>query len=199
MRTPNSGQSSHTPGDDRPVAPRRWFDVPSQLVLEFALDLSTKYRLREVARMVDLAPETVRKFINRKGVPNLATRRQFAELYLEMNAEEVVAEQNEGKSWKARRRLIELLATGEGPAREELARIFELAKRFPDEVPASIDQLHEWMDLQVRGEYWAEDYYGAIARGEREHDEQSFLENLSPRTQKRRKKGEATPRESGDE
>jgi hypothetical protein len=197
MSTPNSGQNSQPPGDDRPIAPRQWYDVPGQLVWEFAVDLCTRNRLRAVARMVDLAPETVRKFINRMGVPNLATRRRFAELYLEMNTEGVVAEQDDSKRWKARRRLIELLAKGEGPAREELARVFELAKRFPDEAPASIDQLHEWMDLQVRGEYWAEDYYGAIARGERDHDEQSFLANVPRRTQTRRKK--AKPADEGSE
>ena len=164
------------------------------------MDLCTRYRLRGVARMVKLAPETVRKFINRTGVPNHATRRRFAELYLELNAEGVVAEQDDSKRWKARRRLIELLARGEDPAREELARVFELAKRFPDEVPASVDELHEWMDLQVRGEYWAEDYYGAIARGERDHDEQSFLANVPRRTQARRKKGsEGTPGQSSGE
>lgn len=190
MRTTNSGQSSHISGDDRPVAPRKWFDVPGQLVWEFAVDLCTRHSLRVVARMVKLAPETVRKFVNRTSVPNLATRRRFADLYTERNAEGVVAEEQNTKRWKARRRLIELLTEGEGLARAELAKILELAKRFPDEVPESVDNLHEWMDLQVRGEYWAEDYYGAIGRGEREHDEQSFLARIPKRTQKRKKKAE---------
>ncbi len=164
------------------------------------MDLCTRHSLRAVARMVKLAPETVRKFVNRTGVPNLATRRRLAELYLERNAEGVVAEEHNNKRWKARRRLIELLSEGEGPAREELAKVFELAKRFPDEVPKSVGELHEWMDLQVRGEYWAEDYYGAIGRGEREHDEQSFLARMPERTQKRRKKrGEAEPGGPRDE
>ncbi|HYH79161.1 MAG TPA: hypothetical protein VEX86_05170 [Longimicrobium sp.] len=166
--------------------------MPDQLVWEFAVDLCTKHSFRVVARMVELAPETVRKFVNRTGVPNLATRRRFAVLYLERNGEGVVAEEQNTKRWKARRRLIELLTEGEGLAREELAKIFELAKRFPDEVPKSVDGLHEWMDLQVRGEYWAEDYYGAIGRGEREHDEQSFLARIPKRTQKRKKKSEST-------
>lgn len=153
------------------------------------MDLCTRHSLRDVARLVKLAPETVRKFINRIGEPNLATRRRFAELYLEKIAEaDVVLVLDDRKQWKMRPRLIELLASGEGPAREELARVFELAKRFPDEVPPSIDRLLEWMDLQVRGEYWAEDYYGAIARGEREHDDQSFLAKIPRRTQKHRKK-----------
>lgn len=151
------------------------------------MDLCTHRRtLREVAAMVDLAPETVRKFVLRKVKPTLKTRRRFAELYLEMHAEGVVMEPNEAKPWKARPRLIELLSRGEGPARAELAKLFELAQRFPDEVPLSIERVHEWMDLQVRGEYWAEDYYGAIGRGEREHDEQSFLG--SPPKRKRGKK-----------
>jgi hypothetical protein len=57
--------------------------------------------------------------------------------------------------WQLRKQLIELLAPGEDAARAELAKIFELAKRFPDEVPPTIDNVHEWMDLQILGEYWA--------------------------------------------
>jgi hypothetical protein len=192
MRTPNNGQSSHKPGDDRPIAPRQWLHVPVEIVREFVVDLCTVHKTRGVGRMVDLAPETVRKFALGMGVPNFATRRRFALLYLEMNAEGVVAEKDDTRRWKARRRLTQLLAEGEGPARAELAKIFELAKRFPGEVPPSVEAVEEWMDLQVRGEYWAEDYYGAIARGERSHDENSFLAQIPKRTQTRRKKGEAS-------
>lgn len=152
------------------------------------MELCTRHSLRVVARMVNLGRETVRKFILRKGVPNLATRRRFAELFLETNAEDAVVDVNAVKVWRVRPRLMELLPSGEDPARKELSRLFELMKRFPDEVPLGIDRLHEWMDLQIRGEYWAEDYYGAIGRGEREHDELSFLANIPKRTRKSRKK-----------
>lgn len=196
MRAPTSGQSSQRPGDARILAPRHWRGVPAQVVWEFAVDLCThRHTLREVAAMVDLAPETVRKFILRKGKPTLKTRRRFAELYLEMHAEGVVMEPNEAKPWKARPRLIELLSRGEGPARAELAKLFELAQRFPDEVPLSIERVQEWMDLQIRGEYWAEDYYGAIGRGEREHDEQSFL-GSTPKRKRGKKKADEDDGES---
>lgn len=153
------------------------------------MNLSTRYTLREVALMVDLGRETVRKFILRKGVPNLATRRRFAELYLKKKAEgAVLVLTRNDMRWRDRPRLIELLPPGEAAAREELTKLFELAMRFPDEVPLMIERLHEWMDLQIRGEYWAEDYYGAIGRGEREHDELSFLADIPKRTRKSRKK-----------
>lgn len=199
MRTRNSGQNSHKPGDDRPIAPRQWLHVPVEIVREFIVDLCTMYGNRGVGRMVKKSPETVRKFVLGRGVPHFATRRLFAQLYLEMNAEGVVAEQDDTRRWKARRRLIQLLAEGEGPARAELAKIFELAKRFPEEVPLSVDAVEEWMDLQVRGEYWAHDYYGAIARGEREHDENNFLAQIPKRTQTRRKKGETDQAPTEDE
>lgn len=189
MKTPNGGQSSHTPGDDRKTeSPRRWHDVRSGLVWEFAVDLCTRRNLREVARMVKLSPETVRKFVNRIGVANLATRRRFAELYLEFNAEGVMAEEVTLKPWKARPRLIELLPPGKLKAREAIVRLFELAQRFPDEAPGRLDELHDWMDLQVCGEYWAEGYYGAIGRGEREHDEHSFLANIPRRIPQKRQR-----------
>src|SRR5689334_24637500 len=126
MKAPSSGQSSRQPGNDRIVAPRRWHDVPSDAAWQFAMDLCTRHSLRDAARLVKLAPETVRKFINRIGEPNLATRRRFAELYLEMIAEaDVVLILDDRKQWKSRPRLIELLASGEDAAREELARVFE--------------------------------------------------------------------------
>jgi hypothetical protein len=192
MRRPASGHNghSHTPGNARDaVAPQRWLEVPDEVVWEFAVNLCAVHKLRGVAKMVKLAPETVRKFILRIGDPNFSTRRCFAELYLDLNAGGVVVAEHE---WRMRPKLIELLPPGKREAREALAKLFELAKRFPDEVPQTVDELHDWLDLQVCGEYWAEQYYGEIARGKRKHDHESFLARIP----KRRRKG-AEP--EGDE
>jgi hypothetical protein len=143
--------------------------------------------------MVDLSPETVRKFIHRIGDPNLTTRLRLAELYLDFNAGGVVVPEH---TWKARPRLMELLPPGKREARETVAKLIELAKRFPDEAPENVDEILDWLDLQVCGEYWAEEYYGAIARGERKHDHESFLARIPRR--RRAKKGDAAEGEEGE-
>jgi hypothetical protein len=191
MNRPNGGQSSHKPGDDRnPELPRRWLAVPAHVAWEFAVEMVARYSLRGVARMTGLGVETVRKFIKRIGDPNLATRRRFAELYLHHHAEGVVKQDDREKRWRSRPRLITMLEPGKEAARRELAKLFELAKRFPEEMPAQIDDLQYWMDLQVRAEYWAEEHFGAIARGEREHEPDSIFARKPGKKRKRR--GEAT-------
>lgn len=207
MRRDDSGKSSHTPGDDRdPDSPRRWQKIPLESLWEFAVELVARYRLRGVAEMTGLGRETVRKFLLRSVEPNLTTRRAFATLYRAFHAERTMADADKSKTWKTRPpRLIEVLSPGKAVARAELAKILELANRFPDEVPPTADALFEWIDAQVRGEYWFDEYYGAIARGERDHDEESFLAGEPKRKRRRRKpknRGSDEARggeESGDE
>lgn len=189
MKRPNSGKSSHTPGDDRdPDSPRRWQKILAESLWEFAVELVARHRLRGVAQMTGLGRETVRKFIMRTVEPNLTTRRAFAKLYRAFHAERTMADADKSKPWRTRPpRLIEVLSPGKAVARAELAKILELAHRFPDEVPATADALFEWIDAQVMGEYWFEEYYGAIARGERDHDEESFLAGEPKRKRSRRK------------
>jgi transcriptional regulator with XRE-family HTH domain len=192
MRTPNGRQSSHKAGDDRnPQLALRWYDIPAELVWEFTVELCARFTLRDVAEMAGLAKETVRRYVERLAAPNLTTRQRLGNLYLDFNAGGVVVEEDSTKRWKARRRLIELLPPGQEVAREELAKLFDLAKQsgeFPEDL---VDQLHDWMDLQVRGEYWAEDHYGGIARGERKRQ---------PRGQPRRpRKRKAPPPGEGGE
>ncbi len=189
MKRPNGGQSSHTPGDDRdPDSPRRWQKIPAESLWEFAVELVARHRLRGVAQMNRHGRETVRKFIMRTVEPNLTTRRAFAKLYRAFHAERTMADADKSKPWRTRPpRLIEVLSPGKAVARAELAKILELAHRFPDEVPPTADALFEWIDAQVTGEYWFEEYYGAIARGERDHDEESFLAGEPKRKRSRRK------------
>ncbi|HEX8246357.1 MAG TPA: hypothetical protein VF541_22830 [Longimicrobium sp.] len=63
----------------------------------------------------------------------------------------------------------------------------------PDEMPENLDDIEEWMDLQVRGEYWAERHYGEIARqANAQGDAAAARRGRKPR----RKSGEAA---DGDE
>lgn len=63
-----------------------------------------------------------------------------------------MADETRGRG-KGRKRLIDLLPPGEDEARAALERLFDLARRFPDELPESAPKLLEWLELQVEGEY----------------------------------------------
>lgn len=188
MRTPIGGHSSHKPGDDRTVeAVEDWTRVPLHVLRDFAVDLVTRSSLRHVAALTGLGVETVRKFMLKLGEPNLSTRRRFAELYLRMNPEAVLRLDPFTGEWKARPRLLTLLPEGRFEAREALVKLFSVAKRHSNELPYLLDDLHEWMDLQVRAEYDAQDHFDAVARGEEEHEPGSILRRKPARARKRRR------------
>ena len=113
-----------------------------------------------------MAKDTVRKFVNGISQPTFSTRRKLGELFLELYPGGTMTQPlvDGEKKWKLRPRLIELLPRGEGNARAAVSLIFQVARLFPREVPRNIAEIEEWMDLQVRGEYWAERHYGEIAR-----------------------------------
>jgi hypothetical protein len=167
MNRRTGGQSSHTAGNDRDatLAPG-WRYIPEELLREGIIELVARLKVRGVATMAGMAKDTVWKFINGVSQPNYATRKRLGELFLDFFPGGVMskpAEEGE-KRWKLRPRLIELLPKGEANARAAVSIIFQVARAFPDEVPRNIAQIEEWMDLQVRGEYWAEKHYGEIAR-----------------------------------
>ncbi|HEX8212615.1 MAG TPA: hypothetical protein VF584_20725 [Longimicrobium sp.] len=53
--------------------------------------------------------------------------------------------------------LSEMLPEGHAEARAEIGKIVELAKRYPDEVPASTDRLLSWLEKMIDAEYTGED------------------------------------------
>ncbi len=114
--------------------------------------------------MTGVSKEGLRMFVEGHTRPHRSTRQTLGEIFLKVHPSGVMATQSTDGEWQLRKLLIELLSPGEKTARAELARIFELAKRFPEEVPASIDAVHEWMDLQVRGEYWGQRYIDGFAK-----------------------------------
>jgi hypothetical protein len=167
MNTPTSGQRRHKPGHDRTTEiPEKWLAVRTEVLWRFAVDLVARHTLRRTARLVGLGVETVRCFVMRKGAPNLTTRRRFAELFLELHPEAAM-ERDDTRDWRARPRLITVLPHGQAEAREAVARLCALAREHA--LPLEPDELHAWLDLQVRAEYDAADHYDPIARGEREH------------------------------
>lgn len=187
MKTPTGGHSGRTPGDDRrPESPRGWLKVPPDVLWHFVVDMVTRSALRGVAGRTGLGVETVRKFILQTGEPNLSTRRRIAELFLQLHPESVVEKDKETGQWKARPRLISLLPEGKVEAREALAKLFATAKRSSRGVPVQLDELHDWMDMQVCAEYNAQEHFDAVARGEREHDPDSIFARKPGKKRKKR-------------
>jgi hypothetical protein len=173
MNSQNSGQSSHTAGNDRDarLAPG-WRYVPVEVLREGVVELVARLKVRGVSTLAGVAKDTVWKFMNGISEPTYATRKKLGELFLDFFPGGVMTERAEEgeKKWKLRPRLIELLPKGEANARAAVSLIFQLARAFPNEVPKNIAEIEHWMDLQVRGEYWAEKHYGELARRANEEE-----------------------------
>jgi len=168
------GQSSHTAGNDREFdLARHWSNVRVETLREFASELCAALTYRGAAAATGLSKEALRRFVEGETHPNRSTRQTLGELFLKLYPGGSMWKTSKDGAWQLRVHLYELLSPGEQAARDELAKIFELARRFPDEVPESVDRVHEWVDLQVQGEYWG-----------RRH-----LDSFGVR--KRRRKGEA--------
>jgi hypothetical protein len=159
MRDPNDGQSSQNTGNDRKSdLARHWSDVRIETLREFTSELCAELTYRGAATATGLSKEGLRRFVEGESHPNRSTRQTLGEMFLKLHPGGSMWKTSKDGAWQLRVQLIELLPAGEQAARDELARIFELAKRSPDEAPASVDQVHEWMDLQVQGEYWGRRY-----------------------------------------
>jgi hypothetical protein len=164
------GQSGRSTGNDRYVHfASSWRLVPTELLREFMLELIAQFRIRGVADMTGLAKDTVRKFAHGLSEPNLNTRKALGDLFLEMHPAGVLAEngrdRGQERKWRLRPRLSDLLPRGERAAAAALASIFQHARSGKAAMPEeSIGRIERWLELQVRGEYWAERNGAEIAR-----------------------------------
>ena len=159
MREPISGQRGL---EDEPGAPAeyvtRWEDVPPAVLLAFVRNLSDRLTFRGVAKLVGLAPETVRKYVEGIGVPFRATRKRFAELFLEHHAGGYMEKSYPDGSFLLRETpLRTLLPAGEENARAELQKLFALARSAPDgRLPEWLDGMQWWLEQKLAREYEAE-------------------------------------------
>lgn len=168
MTHSTGGQSSQSAGDDRePTVAQHWSAIPVDVLRTFVSELCARITYRAAAARTGVSKTALQKIVNGETQPNHSTRQRLGALFQELYADGSMWKRTLDGEWEIRVRLIELLPAGEETARAELAKIFELAKRHPDEVPASVDQVHEWVDLQVRGEYNAERSLDAIGRRKR--------------------------------
>jgi hypothetical protein len=111
------------------------------------------------ASEIKLSPETIRKFVFGIGQAERSTIEGLARLFLQKHPWGYVAEK--GTSYGTPDPLPPLSETldskGHAEAREEIEKLVELAKRHPDEVPASADRVRAWLQKLLDAEYTGED------------------------------------------
>ncbi|HKP75056.1 MAG TPA: hypothetical protein VJT67_05900 [Longimicrobiaceae bacterium] len=183
MRSHIGGQSRQTAGDDRdPELAKHWRSLRIDTLRAFAAELCAQHTYRGAAALTGLSKEGLRRFVEGDTSPNPKTRQALGEVFFNLYPSGVMETTRPFHGeWQLRRQLIELLPRGEEAAREELEKIFELARRFPDEVPESADLVWEWMDLQIRGEYWAERWVDSFGfRRKRRRDGQPSRKRARP-------------------
>jgi len=106
----------------------------------------------------EFSPQTISNFVRGKGQPDYNTRRQLALYYLAKHPWGYVAEKGPPYGTpKPLPPLSETLSQGHAEARAEIEKLVELAKRHPDEVPASADRLRNWLQKLLDAEYTGED------------------------------------------
>lgn len=156
MRGRKRGRTSQNPGDDRPrPRPVRWFEVSPDTPWELASDLRARHGYRGAAALTGLSKEGLRKVVARMTMPNRTTLRVLGELYLTRQGNLMATRTIDGQ-WDVRKRLIELLPWGEEAAHKALDEIFAFARAHPEHFRFAVEHVHEWMELQVQAEYWAE-------------------------------------------
>ena len=196
MKSQNRGQSSQTPGDDREgKLATAWKYIPVEQLREGTIELVARFKLRGVAKMAEMAKDTIGKFVKGISQPNFSTRKKLGEVLLDYYGGGVMPEPSEEgeKEWKLRPRLIDLLPKGEGNARAAISLLFQFARAFPDEAPKNLAEIENWFDLQVRGEYAAERHFREIAR------EANAQEVDRARRQRQAKRTEKKERDADDE
>lgn len=118
----------------------------------FMSEMVDRHGLRAVGDMIGRGHEQVRKFIRRDTVdPQARTRKAMADLFLSYHGTAGVAERPVARLTP--RELRSVLSPGLTSASAEVRRIFELARRFPDEVPGTASSLEHLLLAQLREEY----------------------------------------------
>ncbi len=162
MSNHNSGQNGPpgTPGQYE--RSHRWQDIPLDVLRAWYREQSPLRAITDaIAKLTgedEFSPQTIANFVRGKGQPDYKTRRQLALYYLAKHPWGYVAEKGTPYGTpKPLPLLSEMLPEGHAQARAEIEKLVELAKRFPDEVPASADRLRTWLQKMLDAEYTGED------------------------------------------
>jgi hypothetical protein len=162
MNNHNSGQNGPPGTPGKYERSHRWQDIPLD-VLRVWYREQRPYRktIAAVAKLTGkkkLSPQTIVNFLGGDVQPNYKTRQQLALYYLAKHPWGYVAEKGPPYGTpKPLPSLSEMLPEGHAEARAELEKLVELAKRHPDEAPASSDRVLGWLQKLLDAEYTGED------------------------------------------
>jgi hypothetical protein len=104
--------------------------------------------------------EAVRKFVeNKTAMPHKRSRRRYGEIFLEFHPAGYVLERRSKEEPAAMRPLKAVLPSGEARAEAVIEKLYELAKRHPDEYPEEAEQMKRWLKTLLKAEYSVERRY----------------------------------------
>lgn len=153
---PNSGQSGHSDAaKSRYEITRRAERVPESVLRAFVADEAVNHSYREIAKRLKASHETVRQIVeDPEREIQRRTRQKLGAYYLTKHPVGYVAEKRSPYGTpEPLPPLKEVLPRGHEAARAEVEKLVELAKRFPDEAPASADRLRAWLEKLLAAEY----------------------------------------------
>ncbi|HLM67869.1 MAG TPA: hypothetical protein VK358_10090 [Longimicrobium sp.] len=115
-----------------------------------------------------LAAETLRKFaMGMTKQPHARQLTLYGTKFLELHPGGYVREKPVDGHARALEQLKMVLPPGRENAQEVVDRVFELAARSPDEVPAEVEKLRDWILKVLNAEYDAEARYPKPRNGAR--------------------------------
>jgi hypothetical protein len=168
MREPIGGQKSHNAGDDRNASSTRtWWAVRISTLWLFANELCAELGYRGASEAIGVSRAGLQKLVEGHARPNRSTRKRLGTLYLACTGSEGM-KKDIFREGTYQPRLIECLPGDEARGRREVRKIFELARRFPDETPGCLPDVEEWLDAQIAGEWDTERRLADIKQRDRE-------------------------------
>lgn len=152
-----------------PTFTRNPADIPLEVLRGFVREQALLHSYRGLAERWGMGHETLRKFISGVTVqPHPRQRERYGALFLHLHPAGYVqatpADEPGDDRPRALPQLKRLLPPDPGQAAAVLDRIFALAARHPDELPAQAAAVHGWMHALLNAEFQAEAQY---ARGRR--------------------------------
>jgi len=155
-----SGHNGHSDAaKSRYEITRRAEHVPESVLRAFVVREAENHSYREIAKRIKASHETVRQIVeDPRRLIQRRTRQKLGAYYLTKHPVGYVAEKRAPYGTpEPLPPLKEVLPQGHEAARAEVEKLVELAKRFPDEAPASADGLRAWLEKLLAAEYTGEE------------------------------------------
>ena len=133
--------------------------MPDRVLRPFIKEQSLKLTYRGLAALVDVAPETIRQYVeDPERKVHRSTLAKFGAYYLKLHPMGYVADKRVPYGEPLPLPLLkDVLPEGYPAARADIEKLVELGRRHPDEAPASLEKLRKWLESLLEAEYTGED------------------------------------------